>query len=114
MQFGRFHGIAVLALGMLLLLVQVVVLFKEKAPPTRATAPSDQPAAAEPTRAPARAVEYLSGVIGILLVGGGGYILSQASRKSAAQQLVEERSEEDRSGGREGHHVSTPTIWKER
>jgi hypothetical protein len=32
MQFGRFHGLALLALGALLLLVETVVIFKEKSP----------------------------------------------------------------------------------
>lgn len=114
MQFGRFHGVSLLALGALLLLVQTAVIFKEKATPTVATAPSDQPATAQPAGTPWHGLEYLSGVIGVILAGAGGYVLAQASRKSAAQQLAEERREEDRSFGRQGHHVSTPTIWKER
>ena len=111
MQFGRFHGIALLTLGVLLLAVQTVVIFRE---PTKATAPSEQPAQAQPTEAPFHGLEYLSGVIGIVLTGAGALVLAQASRKGRQEYLEEERREEDRSFGPEGHHVSTPRIWKER
>jgi hypothetical protein len=113
-QFGRFHGIALLALGALLLVVQMVVIFNEKAPPTETTASSQQPPATQPSRAPLPGLEYLSGVLGVVLAGAGAYVLAQASRKGAQKSLEEERQEEDRSFGRRGHHVSTPTIWKER
>jgi len=114
MQFGRFHGIALLALGTVLLLVQIVVIFNDEAPPRETTPSSQPPAAAEPSRAPLPGVEYLSGALGILLAGAGAYVLGQASRKGALKRMEEERQEEDRSSGRQGQHVSTPTIWKER
>lgn len=114
MQFGRFHGIGLLVLGALLLFVQTMLIFREKAPPTETTAPSDQPSAGRPAVAPLHGLEYLSGVVGIVLVAAGGYVFAQASRKTVAQELEEERREEDRSFGKRGHHVSTPTIWKER
>ena len=113
MQFGRFHGIALLALGAILLSVQVFVTFNEKSPRTEPTASSQRPAEAPP-RSTLPGVEYFSGVIGIVLAGAGGYVLARASRKSEREQLEEERREEDRSFGQQGHHVSTPTIWKER
>jgi hypothetical protein len=56
----------------------------------------------------------LSGVLGIVLAGAGAYVLAQASHKGSQKRLEEERQEEDRSLGRQGHHVSTPTIWKDR
>jgi hypothetical protein len=114
MQFGRFHGIALLALGTLLLLVQTVVIFKEKSPAAETTASSQQPQAAEPSGRSLPALDYLSGVLGIVLASAGAYVLAQGSRKGAQKRLAEERSEEDRSFGRPGHHVSTPTIWKDR
>lgn len=114
MQFGRFHGIALLALGALLLLVQIVVIFNDKAPPREATPSSQPPAADERSRAPLPGVEYLSGALGILLAGAGAYVLAQASQKGVLKRMEEERQEEDRSPGRQGQHVSTPTIWKER
>jgi hypothetical protein len=114
MQFGRFHGIALLALGALLLIVQTVVIFKEKSPGAETTASSQQPAAAQPSARSLPALDYLSGVLGIALAGAGAYVLAQASRMGAQKRLEEERQEEDRSFGRQGHHVSTPTIWKER
>jgi hypothetical protein len=114
MQFGRFHGMVLLALGALLLVVQTVVVFKLKAAPADVVAPSRQPAAAEPGRRPLHGLEYLPGVIGVVLAGAGGYALAEASRKSGQQRTEEEKREEDRSFGPEGRHVSTPTIWKER
>ena len=114
MQFGRFHGIALLALGALLLVVQTVVIFNAKAPSSETTASSEQPPATQPSRAPLPGFNYLSGVLGIVLAGAGAYVLVQASHKSARKRREEERQEEDRSLGRHGHHVSTPTIWKER
>jgi len=113
MQFGRFHGIALLALGAILLFVQVFVTFNEKSPPTEPTPSSQRPAEAQP-RSTLPGLEYLSGVLGIVLAGAGGYVLAQASHKGAQKRLEEEHREEDRSFGRQGHHVSTPTIWKER
>jgi tetrahydromethanopterin S-methyltransferase subunit D len=114
MQFGRFHGIALLTLGALLLIVQMVVIFNEKAPSTGTTASSQQPPATEPGRRPLPGLSYLSGVIGVVLAGAGATVLAQASRRGAQKRLEEERQEEDRSSGPRGHHVSTPTIWKER
>jgi hypothetical protein len=112
MQFGRFHGIALLALGAILLLVQVFVTLNEKSPPTETTASSPKPAEAR-ARGTLPGFEYLSGMLGIVLAGAGAYVLARASHKGAQKRLEEERQEEDRSFGRQGHHVSTPTIWKE-
>lgn len=114
MQFGKFHGIALLALGAILLFTQTLLIFREKAPPPEVTAPSQQPAAAEPNGAPMHGLEYLSGVMGVALLGAGAYLLARSSHKTALQQAEQERREEDRSAGLRGHHVSTPTIWKER
>jgi len=112
MQFGRFHGIAMLALGAILLLVQVFVTFNEKSPPTETTASSPKPAEGRP-RGTLPGLEYLSGMLGVVLAGAGAYVLARTSHKGAQKRLEEERQEEDRSFGRQGHHVSTPTIWKE-
>jgi len=114
MQFGRFHGIALLTLGALLLFLQMVVIFNEKARPTEAAASAQETPPAEPGRPPLPGLQYLSGVLGVVLAGAGAYVLGQVSHKGAQQRLAEERQEEDRSLGRRGHHVSTPTIWKER
>ena len=113
MQFGKFHGIALLALGAILLFVQVFVTFNEKSPATETTASAPQPAKAQP-RGTLPGLEYLSGMLGILLAGTGAYVLAQAGRKGAQKRIEEEHREEDLSVGRQGHHVSTPTIWKER
>src|SRR5262245_59775754 len=114
MQFGRFHGMALLALGVVLLLVQTVMIFNEKSPAAGSTSSSQQPAAVEPSGRSSPALDYLAGVLGIVLAGAVAYVLAQASHKGARQRREEERREEDRSVGQQGHHVSTPTIWKER
>ena len=112
MQFGRFHGIALLALGGLLLFVQTVVIFKQTAPPREA--PSSAQQAPVTPRAALPAWDYLSGVFGIVLASAGAYALARASHQGELERREEERQQEDRSFGRQGHHVSTPTIWKER
>src|SRR5215831_20653417 len=114
MQFGRFHGIALLALGALLLLVQTVMIFKEAAPPGTAASSAQQAPVTPPGRAALPAWDYLSGVLGIVLASTGAYVLARASHKGELERVEEERRHEDGSFGRQGHHVSTPTIWKER
>jgi len=113
MQFGRFHGIALLMLGVLLLAVQTVVIFRAPAD-TKATSQQPATAPAQPAETPFHGAEYLSGVIGIVLAAAGALVLAQASRKAKQEYPEEQRREEDRSFSPEGHHVSTPTIWKER
>src|SRR5262250_700849 len=103
---------ALLALGALLLFVQTVVIFKETAPPGEA-ASSAQQAPVTPPGAALPAWEYLSGVLGIVLASAGAYALVRASHKGELERMEEERRQEDPSFGREGHQVSTPTIWKE-
>jgi hypothetical protein len=112
MQFGRFHGIALLALGALLLVVETVVIFRATEPPREAAA-SAQPATPA-GRAALPGWGYLPGVLGIVLAGAGAYALARASRQGEVERMEEERRHEDRSFGRQGHHVSTPTIWKQR
>jgi len=114
MQFARFHGIALLALGALLLFVQSVVIFKETAPPGEAASSAQQAPVTPPGRAALPAWDYLSGVLGIVLASAGAYALARASHKGELERMEEERRQEDPSFGREGHQVSTPTIWKER
>ena len=113
MQFGRFHAVALLGLGGLLVLVETVVIFKEKAPPTEVAAPAPGPRVAQPGGT-FPGLEYLSGVLGIVFLSAGAYALAQASRKGSEERREEAEREEDRSFGRPGHHVSTPTIWKQR
>src|SRR5262249_55882238 len=114
MQFGRFHGIALLALGALLLMVQTVVIFKETAPTGEAASSAQQAPVTPPGRAALPAWDYVTGVLGIVLASAGGYALARASHKGELERREEERRHEDRSFGGQGHHVSTPTIWKER
>jgi hypothetical protein len=113
MQFGRFHGVALLALGALLLCVQAVVIFRATTPPQETAPPTQQAPATAPGRA-FPAFDYLSGVLGIVLASAGAYVLARASHKGELERREEERREEDRSFGPQGQHVSTPTIWKER
>ena len=112
MQFGRFHGIALLALDALLLLVQTVVIFTAKSPAAEIADSSQQPAAVQPNRGWLPPLDYLPGVLGIVLAGAGAFVLARVSHEGTRKRLGEERREEDRSFGRQD--VSTPTIWKDR
>ena len=112
MQFERFHGIALLALGALLLSVGTVVIFKEKAPAE--TASPRQTAPRQPGQGPLSGLDYVPGALGVVLAVAGAYVLARASHKGNAIRTEDERQEQDRSSGPQGHHVSTPTIWKER
>jgi len=114
MQFARFHGIALLALGALLLFVQTVVIFKEKSPVAEITDSSQQPPPAQSSGRSLPPLDYLPGVLGIVLAGAGTLVLAQVSHQGTRKRLEEERQQEDRSFGRQGRHVSTPTIWKDR
>jgi hypothetical protein len=109
MQFGRFHGIALLALGAILLFVQVAVSFEDRSA-SSAKAASQQRAETDgqPADGRLRDLRFLPGIIGIALAGAGWFVLVRAQRKGIPDSAMEDRS----SGP--GAHVSTPAIWKER
>ena len=109
MQFGRFHGIALLALGAILLFVQVAVSFEDRSA-SSAKAASLQRAETDgqPADGRLRELRFLPGIIGIALAGAGWFVLVRAQRKGIPDSAMEDRS----SGP--GAHVSTPAIWKER
>jgi len=85
MRFGRFHGIALLGLGVLLLLAQAHVVFwghsNEAAQPPEQTEQSDRPLNRE-----GRAFEYLPGVLGVVLVGLGGYTFARRPEPNSNAQ----------------------------
>ncbi|HET8965496.1 MAG TPA: hypothetical protein VFN20_04735 [Candidatus Acidoferrum sp.] len=110
MQFGRFHGIALLALGAILLFIQVVVSFEDRSASSAKAAASQQRAETDgqPADGRLRELSFLPGIIGIALAGAGWFVLVRAQRKGIPGSAMEDRS----SGP--GAHVSTPTIWKER
>jgi hypothetical protein len=73
MRFERFHGLALLAFGALLLFVQEIVIFGERSSSAVKTAASERRAETEsrPVVAQFRELEYLPGIIGIALSGAG-------------------------------------------
>jgi hypothetical protein len=109
MQFGRFHGIALLTLGAILLFVQAVVIFEDRSASAAKAAALQQRAEtdAQPTEGQLSGLAFLPGIIGIILAGAGCYALVEVRRRGAPDAGLEDRS----SGP--GAHISTPTIWKE-
>ena len=109
MQFGRFHGIALLALGAILLLVQAVVSFEDRSASAAKAAASQQ--RAETERRPAdgrlRGLVFLPGIIGLALAGSGIYALVQVQRRLRRGEMPEENAPSTEYG-------SSPRVWKER
>jgi len=85
MRFGRFHGIALLVLGVLLLFAQAYVVLwghsNEAARSPEQTEQSERPLDRE-----GRAFEYLPGVLGVMLVGLGGYLFARRPEPSTNAQ----------------------------
>jgi|KBSMisStaDraftv2_1062788.scaffolds.fasta_scaffold14513_2 hypothetical protein len=110
MQFGRFHGIALLTLGVILIMVQAVVSFEDRSASAAKAAAMQQRAETDgqPAERRLHQLAFLPGIIGIALAGAGWYALVQVRRRG-----VPDAAMEDRSRG-PGAHISTPTIWKER
>lgn len=96
MQFGRFHGIALLALGGLMLLVQIFVIFSGSSKETRPLPEQTSTSEGKPVEQKPRTIDYLPGVLGVVLVGLGGYTLvlrqknatDRAEEQSAGQRTV--------------------------
>ena len=81
MQFGKFHGIALLTLGALLLLVQVYVIFAGRAN-VEPLNPSDRITQTEPgTAATLHLIDYLPGAMGVGLLALGGFVLVLGQKK---------------------------------
>jgi hypothetical protein len=87
MQFGKFHAVAFLMLGVLLLLVQVYVVFEGRAnvaqtsPPDQTTETGPQTVFTRPNR-----IDYLPGALGFALVAFGGYVMLQGRKKRLAEE----------------------------
>ena len=110
MQFGRFHGIALLTLGAILLFVQAVVSFEDRSASAAKAGALQQRAETDgqPAAGRFRELAFLPGIIGIVLAGAGWYALVQVRRRGVPDAGLEDRSSSP------GAHISTPTIWKER
>ena len=82
MRFGRFHAVALLTLGLLLLMLQAYVLFETRAN-VASSSPADQATRTGPDTPFARAhgIDYLPGLVGLGLVAAGGYVLVQRQKK---------------------------------
>lgn len=85
MQFGRFHSIALIALGALLLLLQTYMIFASRAVAQR---PMPDETSTTDSKAPVstgHALIYLPGVVGLAMVGLGGYGVVQRQREVIAR-----------------------------
>jgi hypothetical protein len=95
MQFGRFHALAFLTFGGLLLLLQGLILFEGRSATVTKTTASEH--RAETTARPAVAqlgiLEYMPGVIGIIVVAVGATILVTVQR-----QVLEESEKKNHQG----------------
>jgi predicted amino acid dehydrogenase len=80
MQFGKFHGVALIALGVLLLMVQVYVIFAGRAN-VEPLNPSDRITQTEPGAATLHVIDYLPGAAGVGLVALGGFVLMLGQKK---------------------------------
>ena len=88
MRFGRFHGIALIGLGVLLLLAQgYVVLQGHVSGPERSPAQTGQ--SERPLNQEGRVFEYLPGALGVVLVGLGGYTLVRRREPSGDAQSAQ-------------------------
>src|SRR6516162_3916853 len=69
MQFGRFHGIALIVLGGLLLLAQTFVIFAGSTKTERPKAEETSETESKPPTSFTRGFNYLPGVLGVAMVG---------------------------------------------
>jgi hypothetical protein len=109
MQFGRFHAIALLALGTVLLLVQAVVSFEDRSASVAKAAASQQRAETEgrPADGRLRGLVFLPGIIGLVLAGSGIYALVQVQRRVLRGEMPAEDAPSAEYG-------SSPRVWKQR
>lgn len=93
MQFGRFHALAFLTFGGLLLLLQALILFEGRSATATRTSASEHRAetAARPAVPQLGALEYMPGVVGILVVAVGATILVHVQK-----QILEESERKNR------------------
>jgi hypothetical protein len=101
MQFGKFHGCVLLALGALLLLLQTFVILDSRTASSTKTLASERRAESEsrPAIAQLRVLEYLPGAVGIAVVAIGAAVLVQLQRKSLQQDQAEREAKGYRSSG---------------
>jgi len=93
MQFGKFHALALLAFGGLLLLVQALIIFEGRSPTAARTSASEHRSetGAQPAVAQLGVLEYLPGVVGIVATAIGATVLVHVQR-----QILEESERKNR------------------
>ena len=86
MQFGRFHAVVLLLLGLLLLLVQIYVVFEARSNVTQ-TSPNDQTTQTQPETPYTRPhrIDYLPGILGVGVVGFAAYVLVQGQKRRVGE-----------------------------
>ncbi len=82
MKFGRFHGIALCALGLLLLLAQGVILMRHSVPQEQ-----DQPVRIEDEKP-----FPLMGGMGLLILLAGGALIATQPKKTLPEELATDKS----------------------
>jgi len=101
MRFGKFHGWVLLAFGALLLLLQTFVILDSRSVSSTQTQASERRAETEsrPVVAQLRALEYLSGAVGIVAAAIGATVLVQQQRKILQQDQLEREARGYHSSG---------------
>jgi len=85
MQFGRFHSIALISFGALLLLLQTYMIFASRAVAQR---PMPDETSTTDSKAPVSSAHlfiYLPGAVGLAMVGLGAYGVVQRQREVIAR-----------------------------
>jgi hypothetical protein len=82
MKFGRFHGIALCALGLLLLLAQGVILMRHSVPQEQ-----DQPVRIEDKNP----LPFIGGM-GLLILLAGGALIATQPKRTLPEELATDES----------------------
>lgn len=103
MQFGRFHGIALLTLGLLLLVVQTYVFFGREVSQGAAPAIQGNPEQTAPDNLNPRMFEYVPGIAGLVFAGAGVFVIVQRQRQILKNFEASQRQDSESSPELEKH-----------
>lgn len=85
MQFAKMQGGGLVALGLLLLALQVYILFSS-------TRPSGSPTQAPATPSQAKQIsKFIPGIVGLLALGVGGYLILLQRKQGSSEQTQPEK-----------------------
>lgn len=86
MQFARAQGRGLIAVGLLLLALQIYILVSS-------TQPSGSPTQAPPAPTPGeQIIKFVPGILGLLALAGGGYLLLQQRKQGTNEEIQPEKT----------------------